>query len=388
MSSDARNDGLRVLLACDKLGYGDERLHGIGRLVVDWTRGLSRAGVDVTSVVLRRPGPLAKRLAEESLPFVYLKRSFFDPRTITDLVRLIRDRRIQVVHLQNYGATAVGRLAARWCGIPAIVHIHANLLERPGDYPTWLHGMDLLLRSSTASCLAVSDSAARSAIEVQGFPAQSVRVLPNAIDLERFHPPDPATYEAARRSLGILDGDPVALCVGRLFRVKGVDQLLEAWSLVKRRVPHGWLVIAGDGPERAELEARAEQLGAGGRLRFLGHRADVETVFKACDLLVVPSRSETGPLTAVEAMATGLPVVAFRVGGVGEFVRDGEQGILLSPGDVEGLADGMVRIMTDSSLRRRLGDAALAHSKKFGIERSIEGLVEEYRRVLGSKGTP
>jgi glycosyltransferase involved in cell wall biosynthesis len=376
------SEPLRVLLACDKLGYGDERLHGIGRLMVDWTRGLLRAGVDVTTVVLRKPGPIAAQLARESLPFVYLGRAGFDPRTLTDLVRLVRERRIQVAHLQNYGATALGRVAAGVCGIPAIVHVHANYLERPGDYPSWLHAIDVVLRPWTASCIAVSDSAARSAVEAQGFRAESVRVLRSGIDLDRFHPSDGPARGAARESIAVPPDGPVATAVARLFPVKGIDFLIDAWSIVEKRGSSGWLVLAGDGPDRQALEARAARHGLR-RVRFLGHRPDVERVFQASDVLVVSSRSETGPLTAVEAMATGCPVAAFRVGGVGELVRDGIEGLLVEAGDVEALASAMERLLTDSALRERMGRAALARSAEFGLEPFVEGLVAEYRRVIG-----
>ena len=372
----------RVLLACDKLGYDDERLHGIGRLVVDWTRGLARAGVDVTTVVLRKPGALSRQLAEEGLPFVYLGRPPFDPRTVVDLVRLIGERRIQVAHLQNYGATALGRVAAGWCGIPAIVHVHANLLERPDDYPLWLRAVDRVLRPWTAGCIAVSDAAARSAVEAQGFPQDGVRVLRNPIDLGRFRPAPPGVREAARRSLGVRDDEVVALCVARLFPVKGIDQLLDAWRLVEERTPAARLVIAGEGPERAALEEQARGHGIR-RARFLGHRSEVETLFQAGDFLVVSSRSETGPLSAVEAMATALPVVAFRVGGVGELVRDGEEGILAPAGDVEALAEGMLRLIGDPALRERLARGALERSRHFGLDQFIDGLVTEYRAVVG-----
>jgi glycosyltransferase involved in cell wall biosynthesis len=369
-----------VLLACDKLGYGDERLHGVGRLVVDWTRGLRRAGVDVTTVVLRKPGALAKRLSAEGLPVVYLGRSSFDPLTLGDLARLIRERGLQVAHLQNYGSTALGRVAAGWCGIPAIVHVHANLVERPYDYPLWLRAADRVLRPWTAACLAVSESAARSAVLVQGFPEHDVRVLRNPIDLDRFHP-DAAARESVRRELGLEPDEVAVLCVARLFRVKGVDQLLDAWHVVEGRASRGRLLVAGDGPERAALEGQVERLGLR-RVRFLGHRQDVEDVLRASDFLVVSSRSETGPLSAVEAMATALPVVAFRVGGVAEHVQDGEHGLLVPAGDVAALAERILRLVEDEPLRLRLGSAARERSEEFGLDRFIARLVGEYRRVV------
>jgi glycosyltransferase involved in cell wall biosynthesis len=373
---------LRVLLVCDKLGYPDALLHGGGRLVLDWTRGLVRAGVDATTVVLRHPGRLADELASEGLPIVYLGRSLYDPLAIFDLVRIVRGRDIQVMHLQGYGGTNLGRIAARFCDIPAVVHIHSDLREYREDYGWWLHAFDLVLGSWTASCLAVSHAAARSAIEVQGFPEDRMRVLFGAVDPRRFRPPDRSMRDAARKALDLDPADPIVLCIARLFPVKGVDQLLDAWVHVTRQSARVRLLIAGDGPERATLEARARELGISGSVHFLGHRLDVEKVAQASDVVVIPSRSESGPLTAVEAMATGIPVVGFRVGGVEELVWDGEQGLLVSAGDIASLARAVLQLLSDAALRERMGRAALERSRDFGIDESIADLVTEYRRVI------
>jgi len=251
------------------------------------------------------------------------------------------------------------------------------------EYPRWVRGRlgGETVVDSRRTRLIYHDGRS---IPVYAFPEEDVRVLPNPIDLGRFRP-DPAARETFRRDLGLEAGEVAALCVARLFRVKGVDQLLDAWRIVERRAAPARLLIAGEGPERSALEAqvRAHDLR---HVRFLGHVSEVENVLQASDFLVVPSRSETGPLSAVEAMATELPVVGFRVGGVGEHVEDGKQGLLVPPGDVEAMADRIARLVEDEPLRLRLGRAALARSADFGLDDFVERLVAEYRRVVERAG--
>ena len=172
------------------------------------------------------------------------------------------------------------------------------------------------------------------------------------------------TRDELRAELG-LDGD-VLVFAGRLGPQKAVGVLLEALG----RVSDVTLVIAGDGPERAALERRVAELGLDARVRFLGSvpRETVLRLFRAADASVLPSAWENFPHTVVEALAVGCPVIATAVGGVPEVVRDGENGLLVPPGDSAALADAIERFFGDASLRERLRGAAA---------RSVEGYSEE-----------
>lgn len=371
---------IRVLIAMDRLGYGDGRYHGAGRLVVDWARALRDRGLEVTLVVLRWPGEFE---TPEGLEVSVLNRGLYDIRTISDFRRLFRERRIQIAHLQGFGSLAFGRLAALTARIPTIAHIHANHSAETGGYPWFVQVADRLLAPFTTCCIAVSEDTARFAVASQGFSADRVEVWHNPVDLSQYRSPSPEERDAARRSLDLPVDAPVVACVARLDRVKGVDLMVEAWPSVVRRVPTARLLMVGEGPLREELIASLEVRGARDSVHFLGYRSDVAHVLHAADLFALPSRSEGSPLAALEALASGLPVVGHTVGGVPELVVDGDNGRLVRP-DPAALADALAEVLADPELRRRLATRARPSVEPLGLEAYAERLEGLYRRLLDS----
>lgn len=370
---------IRVLVAMDRLGYGDGRYHGAGRLVVDWSHALRARGIDVTTVALRSPGVFD---APGDIPISVLDRGMYDLRTIGDFRRLFRERDIDIAHLQGFGSLTFGRLAALTCGIPVVAHVHANHRAETGGYPWFVQAADRALAPLTAQCIAVSDATAEFAVSRQGFSPSRVAVWHNSVDLARFQPPSPGERAAARASLELPPEAPVAAVVARLDRVKGVDLLLQAWQSVVGRVPTARLLVAGEGPLRDDLLAQLASSGAQDSVDFLGYREDVPRVLHAADLLVLPSRSEGMPLAALEALGCGLPVVAHAVGGVPELVVDGTNGRLVPPRPAA-LAAALADVLSDDVQRERLARGARSSVENLGVNTYAERLERLYREVLG-----
>lgn len=374
---------IRVLMGMDRLGYGDGRYHGAGRLVVDWSCALRERGIDVTTLVLRSPGEFE---APDGLSIVCLDRGLYDIRTIGDFGRLFRERRIDIAHLQGFGALTFGRLAALPRRVPVVAHIHADHSAETGGYPWFVQAADRTLARFTAQCIAVSEATKEFAVTQQGYLPSRVAVWHNSVDLERFAPPSAAERAAARASLGLPSDVPVAVVVARLDQVKGVDILLDAWPTVVRRVPAARLVVAGDGPLRDDLVARLSAHGAvQDSVDFLGYRSDVPNVLHAADLLALPSRSEGMPLAALEAFASGLPVVAHAVGGVPELVVDGANGRLVAPHH-EALAAALADVLSNGDLRTRLASGARASVESLGLRVFAGRLERLYREILERRG--
>ncbi len=375
----SRGHALRVLVANDALGYEEWGLHGGGRVVLDWSRALRERGVEVTTMVLRDPGDIRRSLNRRDV--VCLDRPRYDPRTIWDFRRAIRRRRIQLLHLQGYGASTFGRIAALLSGVPSIVHIHADYRRGYRAFPPHVAFMDRVLAPFTARALVVSEALRPLAQELHGFRPEQVRVIHNAVDRERFQKVDAAGRQVARRRLSLPPTAPVVVCVARLEHVKGVDVLLKAWSVVQAQVPDAVLLQVGDGPERDGLERLARDRKYRD-VRFLGYRTDVETPLRAADLAVVPSRHEGFGQVVVEAMAVGLPVVASRAGGIPEVVRPGENGILVPPHRPGHLGRAIVTGLRDDRLRRRLGRGAVRTAAEFDLSKVATRLESVYRSVL------
>jgi glycosyltransferase involved in cell wall biosynthesis len=206
-----------------------------------------------------------------------------------------------------------------------------------------------------------------------GIPSERVSVSPNPAPDVPVLPP----REELRREFG-LDG-PTLGFAGRLMAAKALDVALTALQ----SVPGVFLVVAGDGPDRAALERQSSTLGLDGRVRFLGarSRADVLRILAASDAALLPSRWENFPHLVVEALAVGTPVVATAVGGVPEVVRDGENGLLVPAGDADALAAAIRRLMTDDALRARLAAAAAPSVAAFAPERLLGEIAAALERA-------
>jgi glycosyltransferase involved in cell wall biosynthesis len=379
---------VRVLLANDRLGYDDARFHGAGRLMVEWTRVLLQRGVSVTPVILRQPGSLGASVKAQGLPFAFLCRHAYDPGTLIDFLQIIRRDRIQVLHLQGFGSTFFGRIAARLLRLPVIVHVHADHRFEPKHYPPFVQAMDHALAGRTTQVLAISEAVAHFAIEQQGFHRDQIEVMHNPVDLRRFRPPDVDARAAGRNALGLGSDARVVICVARFDPVKGVDLLIEAWPDVVAVIPSATLLLVGDGPLHASLEQRARALGLSGSIRFLGYRSDVESILGLADLSVVPSRSEGLSLAAIESMASGLAVVAARVGGLPEVVRDGETGLLVEPENPPALAAAVTRVLGDAALRTSLAATARRFSLAYDLDAYCARLESLYRHLAGLDVSP
>ena len=209
-----------------------------------------------------------------------------------------------------------------------------------------------------------------------GVPESKVRVVRNGVPLAAFDcSPDPVL----RDMLGAGGTAPIVLTAARLHHQKGHVHLLEAAALV----PEARFVIVGDGPERETLEALARTLGVESRVRFLGYREDIAQLLASCDLFVLPSLYEGLPISVLEAMAAGKPVIATAIGGTREAVIDGVTGLLVPPADSRALAAGIRRVIADGSLALRLGESGRARAiAEFSSRSMVRGIVNVYDELV------
>jgi glycosyltransferase involved in cell wall biosynthesis len=185
-----------------------------------------------------------------------------------------------------------------------------------------------------------------------------------------------------RKALGLDVAVPVVAVVGRLSPEKGQEYFLEAMTVVATAIPGVAALIVGEGQEEERLRARTDALGLGGVVRFVGYRRDMDTVYPAVDLLVLPSLSEGLPMVALEAMARGIPVVATRVGGVPEVVEDGHSGMLVPSADPRALARAVITLLLDPVRRRVMGGAGRERvARGFSIRARAERVLSLYEDV-------
>jgi len=233
-----------------------------------------------------------------------------------------------------------------------------------------------LLLSRRDRVIGVGAAVRQALIDNEGIPRNRVGVLYNGIDVDAFAAS--ADRAEARASLGAAPDDFVILQVARLDYLKDHATALRALARIVAKVPRARLVLVGDGPERSAIELQARRLNVHGQVCLLGTRKDVVRLLPGADAYMLTSVSEGIPLTVLEAMAAGLPVVGTDVGGMSEVVADGTTGLLAPVKDDSALAECILRLAVNPQLRRQMGDAGRSRAKQLFDE---PRMCAEYKRL-------
>ncbi|GIK82818.1 MAG: group 1 glycosyl transferase [Comamonas sp. SCN 65-56] len=352
---------------------------GAERLIVDVLRRRS-ARFRYVVVCLVRGGLLERELQEIGVPVVVLgSRGGFDFALLFRLVHWLRREHVAVVHTHLFAADAYGRVAARLAGVRAVF----STVHSVNAWKSSLHrSIDSLLARISTQVIACTDEVGQVLRHRDHLPAARVTVVPNGIDLRRF---EHASGSGVRDELGIPTDVLICGVIGRLHPAKGHADLFEAIARLRAADRTRFVcLLVGDGELRAGLEAAAHELGIGEQLRWLGLRADVPRLLAALEFVVMPSRWEGLPMALLEAMACEKAVIATRVGGIPDVVRDQVDGLLVDSGNIDALARGMVRLMDDPTLRRSLGQhARQSVLARYDVSRTTQAYESMYAQALG-----
>jgi sugar transferase (PEP-CTERM/EpsH1 system associated) len=342
------------------------RTGGMEMGVVKLVNGLDPSRVR-SSICSTTPAGEIKALVNADVPvFELRRRAGNDVKIVRDLYRLFRRERPHVVHTHAWGTLLEGLVAARAARVPVVIHGEHGTLQLRA-HQRWLQRVGW---SAADRVLSVSSVLAGRMAETTGFPLRRITTIRNGVNLGRFQP---ASREGARSMLNLPNDRPVVGTVGRLVPVKDQASLVDAVAELGRLGVGATLVIAGDGPEREALERRARERGVD--LRLLGYRPDVEQVLAALDVFVLSSVSEGLSNTILEAMASGTPVVATRVGGAEEMIEDGVSGILVPPSDAPAMAAALRRVLTTADGAAAMGAAARRRAED---EFTLAGMMKQY----------
>jgi glycosyltransferase involved in cell wall biosynthesis len=339
---------------------------------------------DVT-VAAHGPGPLRDATeAAEHARFIPLKSvqqplsPLRDLAGFVELLRLLRRERPDILHANSSKAGALGRLAAFLTGVPIrIFTVHGWAFAAHSGVSSRLYRWaDRLARPLTTTTICVSERERTTGISAGTCGAKRTIVIPNAVDVTGLPRSQPGGHKR-----------PLIVSVGRLKAPKDFSTLVRALGNLP---PDSFeALIVGEGPDRDRLEEEIHALGLDNRVRLAGERRDVPELLARADVFVLSSASEGMPVSVLEAMAAGLPVVASRVGGVPEQIADGETGLLVEPGDPDELAAALTRLTHDAALRGRLGSAARARAERaFDLEPFRRAHLELYSRELTSRSLP
>jgi len=297
-------------------------------------------------------------------------------------VRELRAERPDVFHAHLNGPLACkdGLIAAAIARVPAVVataQLFVNLPLSP-----FIYAQHRFVATIVDRYIAVSHEVAERLGQTFRIPARKINVVYNGVPVSSFDRPANA---ALRVALTGSTEKPIVLTVARLAEQKGLCNLLKAAALV----PEAMFVLAGEGPERANLEAQAGELGLNKRVLFLGYRQDVPDLLASCDLFVLPSLFEGLPLSILEAMAANKPVVASAIGGNNEAIVHGETGLLVPPANPSALGAAIRAVVSDSDLGRRLAASGKARVREhFSAEAMVRQVAHIYEEVLATTDVP
>jgi glycosyltransferase involved in cell wall biosynthesis len=339
-------------------------------------------GFDV-AVAAHGAGPLQDAAAEAGVRFLPLEslrrpvRPWRDLAALVELTRLLRRERPDILHASSSKAGVLGRVAAVLAGVPIrIFTAHGWAFTAREGLPSALYRWaDRLVRPLTTVTVCVAEQQRAVGLAARTCDAGRTVVIPNGVD-------------AAGAPRAELDGRrPVVVAVGRLKAPKDFVTFVRALVQLPRGSYEA--VIVGDGPDRERVAEEIRGLGLAEHVRLAGERRDVPALLAAADVFVLSSASEGMPVSVLEAMAAGLPVVASRVGGVPELVLEGETGLLVEPGEPDELGAALQRLVRDRQLRRRLGAAGRARvEERFDVDAFRRAHVDLYSRELAGRRLP
>lgn len=381
-----RERRLRVLTLVDRLGTSG----GGERLAMQIATRLDPERFERTLCVTRWPQDdvpqeaLDRTVAEleaEGVRFLPLVRSGrFDLRAWGRLVRRIRRERIDVIHAHKFGSNAWAAVLGAVARVPVVV-AHEHTWSYEGQPMRRFVDREVIARLSDAF-IAVSREDRRRMIEIERIDPDDVLFVPNGI--ERLPAGDRTTV---RTELGIPEDAPVAGTVAVMRPQKAVDVLVRAAERLLPEFPNLQMLVVGGGFEKPRIEAMIEELGIGANVRLLGFRADIPDFLAALDVAVVSSRFEGSPLSVMEYMDAGKPVVATRVGGVPDLIEHGEHGLLVEPDDPEGLAAGVAELLRDPDRAAWMGERGRERRQaEFDIALVAERFEQLYERLHAASG--
>lgn len=355
---------------------------GAERQLVELVKRLDKNKYNVTVCCITRGGPMEENLKKLGIEYHLLHKRFkFDFTVIFKLTRLIRQKKIDLVHTWNFTANAWGRLCAWVAGVPIII------ASEHGTFSPVLKRqilVDKLLSKCTDKIITVSNNFKECIERIEKIPHEKIIAIHNGIDINEFG--TSVNNANLKNELKIDKECPVVGIVARLDPLKDHESFLRAAEYIIKKMPEVRFLIVGDGELRGKLESLAKEVGLSKKVIFTGFRRDITNILSIINVFVLCSISEALGIAVLEAMASSKPVVATNVGGIPEVVKDEETGILVPPGNPEALAESITRLLKNKEEARRIGLAGRRRVEKyFDIKLKVKKVEEIYDKLINLK---
>lgn len=368
-ASQVRTAPLRLSFVITSLPVG-----GAETLLVSLVQRFDRRRIEPQVICLKQPGALGEKIAEQVPLFSGLLKNKFDLRVLPRLTSHFRQQAADAVITIGAGDKMFwGRLAAKLANVPVI----CSALHSTG-WPDGVSRLNRALTPFTDGFIACAQNHATHLVNDEGFPQSRVFMIPNGVDVDRFRP-SPERRLWLRDALKLEDHVKLVGIVAALREEKNHEQLIVAAREVLRHHPHTHFVLVGDGPMRGQIEASIEQHNLCSHFHLLGSRSDTQHILAGLDVFVLTSKNEANPVSILEALSCGIPVVSPRVGSIPETVIDDFTGLLTTPLDWQCTADGITRLLGNPVWARQLG----ANGRSTVAQHwSLEAMVSGYEKLV------
>ncbi|MDD4899720.1 MAG: glycosyltransferase [Candidatus Omnitrophica bacterium] len=366
------NKRINILYVIWSLGLG-----GAERALIELVKGLDKAKFTPIVCCLNDKGVFAQELEENGIKVIALnKKRGIDFSVIGKISSIIKKNRIDIVHTHMWGGNLWGRIAAKLSRVPVVIATEQNVdtWKRPYHFVS-----DKLLGKYTDTLVAVSENVKDFYAEKTRLNRKKIKVIYNSVNLKKYE------FSDSKR-LDFIGNREITLgIIGRLVPQKGHrDFILAVKELLKDCRVKG--IVVGSGPLENELKEFSQNLGLNGNIVFIGLRQDIPELLKSIDILILPSLREGLPLTVLEAMACGVPVVATKVGGTPEVVINNHTGILIEPKDYMAIKDAVLRFMKDKDFSQQIvHNARKMVEEKFSAYAMARQHSSLYEELLFSK---
>ncbi|MCD4783274.1 MAG: glycosyltransferase family 4 protein [Candidatus Eremiobacteraeota bacterium] len=354
-------------------------------LTLDLASSLLKNGVDIT-LGCNRGSILSKKAEEAGIPIiVFPMRNEIDIFAVIYMVNLIHRDNFDVIHCHTMRDHVLGALAGKYSGKSLVVRTqHIHFPENPSF-------MAKLAYTKWTDKIICNSEYTKKSLEKSGIDSCLLEVVYNGIDFEKFKcHAQHSQKESIYSEFGLTRGDIIIGSVGSLFKTKGHEYLLKAFPGVLEKYPDSKLIVVGDGPERANLELISANLGIKEHVVFAGFREDVPEIIGIFDVMVVPSVwEEPFGLVNIEAMYSGVPLVATDVGGIPEIVKNDYSGVLVKPKSEEAIKQAVFQIIGNKEYRNKIKKNAKNEILlKFSIENTSKNMINIYQDLLLKSQTP
>jgi len=375
---------VRLLHIIESLEQG-----GAQRRLINDLKKIDRTNFEHSVCYLFGQGELRKEI--EDLGISVLPLNLKSPKNLfkafSQLTRLIKQSRPDIIHTQLFWADFYGRLAGRFCGIKFLICTVQSAVYEPENSYLYSFKRKLVDRTLskyfTTRFVAVSEYVKESIVRRLGIKHEKISVIPNSIDTSNFVPGENEEKEKIEKELSLHKKDTILLTIGRLNPAKGHYFLIEAIYKLKESFPSLILLVAGDGPSKEELITLKNRLGLKEQVRFLGERPDIKNLLNASDVFVLPTLSEGLPVSLLEAMAMQKICLASKIEPIKEIIEDGANGFLFEPGNSEDLARVLSHTLKIQNGTSQIAKRARENTlQKFEALKAAQALERFYREII------